>query len=159
MPILESGMRWEFPIAEGGRSCERSRCRGEASGRPVIARGSRDCEPGTERRSLIAPPFAGRLKEPFLDVLSVRPCVSLPPSIVRTRMLEAPSAGVVRANTARFCTAADGLAMCDPMFLSPSELCCVGLRPTEFVTLAPRKDASVTWKAPRLIIWPRTKVL
>ncbi len=158
-------MRCEFPIAEGGRFCERSRCRGEVPvapgkepGRPLFPEASRPRAPGPARRSPIAPPFAGRLNEPFPDGLPARPCVSLPLSMVRTCRLEAPAAGAVRANTARFCTAADGLGACDLIFESPSELCCVGLRPTEFVTLAPRNEASVTWNSPRLILWPRTKV-
>src|SRR6267143_4968685 len=105
------------------------------------------------------PPSAGRFCELFPDVLPTRPAVSLPPSIVRTRIFEAPTAGAVRATTVRFWTAADGLGACDLIFGSPSELCGVGLRPTEFVTLAPRSDAGVTGNSPRLIIWPRTKVL
>jgi hypothetical protein len=64
----------------------------------------------------------------------------------------------VRAKTERFCTAEEGRGAFDLKFEAPSELCCVGLKPTEFVTLAFRSEASVTRNWPRLIIWPRTKV-
>ena len=72
---------------------------------------------------------------------------------MRIWLCEAPGAGVVRATTERFCTAADGRAACEFTLAAPSELCCVGLIPTELVTFAPFSEASVTWKAPRLIIW------
>ena len=78
---------------------------------------------------------------PFPDWLPARPGVNLLASIVRTHMLEAPAAGAVRANTERFCTAEEGRGVFDLKFEAPRELCCVGLRPTEFVTLAPRKEA------------------
>jgi hypothetical protein len=45
------------------------------------------------------------------------------------------------------------------MFTEPSELCCVGLIPTELVTCAFLSAAGVTRTAPRLIAWPFTKVL
>jgi hypothetical protein len=73
--------------------------------------------------------------------------------VMRTGACEAPCAGAVRATTERFWTAADGRATCELKLAAPSELCCVGLIPTELVTRAPFNEASVTWKAPRLIIW------
>src|SRR5260370_39619831 len=45
------------------------------------------------------------------------------------------------------------------MFTAPSELCCVGLTPTELVTCAPLRLADVRWTAPRLMAWPFMKAL
>jgi hypothetical protein len=60
----------------------------------------------------------------------------------------------VRAITDRFCTDDGGVDTCGFIFEAPSELCAVGLTPTEFVTFAPFREASVTWNAPRFIICP-----
>jgi hypothetical protein len=46
----------------------------------------------------------------------------------------------------------------DFIFAEPSELCCVGLMPTELVTCAPFNEAGVKRVAPRLMAWPFTKV-
>jgi hypothetical protein len=78
---------------------------------------------------------------------------------VCTGICEAACAGAVRATTARFWTEAGGVATCDLTFAEPSELCCVGLIPTELVTRAPFNEASVMWLAPRLIAPPFVKVL
>jgi len=45
------------------------------------------------------------------------------------------------------------------MFTAPSELCCVGLIPTELVTCAPLRAPGVSRVAPRLTAWPFMKVL
>jgi len=45
------------------------------------------------------------------------------------------------------------------MFTAPSELCGVGLIPTELVTCAPLKEAAVRCVAPRLMAWPLMKAL
>src|SRR5438445_709758 len=58
-----------------------------------------------------------------------------------------------------FGIAEGGVATWDLAFTAPSELCCVGLSPTEFVTCAPLSAAGVRWTAPRLMAWPLTKVL
>jgi hypothetical protein len=65
----------------------------------------------------------------------------------------------VRATTARFWIVAEGVATRELKFAWPRELCCVGLSPTEFVTCAPFKDASVMCIAPRLMDCPLTNVL
>src|SRR5258708_33184556 len=78
---------------------------------------------------------------------------------VRTCDCDALCAGAVRAITVRFCTAAGGVAACDLMFTAPSELCCVGLIPTELVTCAPLRAPGVSRVAPRLTAWPFMKVL
>src|SRR5260370_39961882 len=96
---------------------------------------------------------------PLTGGLPVRPAISQRLLMVRTGTCEAACAGAVRAITARFWTAADGVATCDLMFAEPSELCCVGLRPTELVTRAPRNEAAVRGVAPRLMACPLTKVL
>src|SRR5689334_11313525 len=79
--------------------------------------------------------------------------------MVRTDSREAARAGAVRAMTARFWIALDGLATCPLKFEAPSELCCVGRMPTEFVALIPFKPACVRCWPPRLIRPPLVKLL
>jgi hypothetical protein len=79
--------------------------------------------------------------------------------MVRTGMCEAAAAGAVRAITGRFCTVVGGLATRAPVFAAPKWLCRAGLTPGLLVTCAPRKEASVTRVAPRLILCPLVKAL
>src|SRR6267154_3131927 len=95
----------------------------------------------------------------FTDASPVRPDVRPALFTVCTRICEVPRAGAVRAITARFWIDADGLATFDRVLTEPSALCCVGLRPTEFVTFAPFREAAVRRVAPRFMAWPFTKAL
>ena len=61
--------------------------------------------------------------------------------------------------TERFWMVFDGRATFPLKFDAPSELCCVGRMPTEFVTRAPRKPASVRCCPPRLMRLPFIKLL
>ena len=63
----------------------------------------------------------------------------------------------MRAITERFATDDGGVATCDRALAVPVKLACVGEKFAWFVTCAPRKDASVTCVAPRLIACPFTK--
>jgi len=65
----------------------------------------------------------------------------------------------LRAITVRFCTPAGGRATRELKLALPSELCCVGLSPTLFVTLAPFKPDCVRCCPFRLIRSPLTNVL
>jgi hypothetical protein len=167
LPTEALGVREEFGIAEGGRFCDSSRCRGETGdvfgvfvGRPFIAGALCAGAFGVAVRWFTAP-FAGRFAGLFTGALPTRPAVRTRGFTVRTGICDAPCAGVVRATTLRFWTGAGGLATFDFAFTNPSELCCVGLIPTELVTCAPRNEASVMWPAPapRLIAPPFVKVL
>src|SRR5215470_9897889 len=78
----------------------------------------------------------------------------------RVGMCEAPRAGVLRATTARFWMEAEGVAT-RPLCSAPKKLCRVGEPPIWLLSArcAPRSDASVTWKSPRLTRPPPTKLL
>jgi hypothetical protein len=78
---------------------------------------------------------------------------------MRTGAWEAPAAGDVRAITERFCTAEDGLDTCELILAAPSELCGVGLIPTELVIFAFFNEAAVTRELAGLIRWPFMKAL
>ena len=113
--IVELGVRAEFGIAEGGRFCESSRCRGVvpdvlgmAPGRPFMVGALCAGAFGIPARGFIAP-IAGRFEPLFPSALPARPLVKPLPFTVRTGMCEAACAGVVRASTERFWTAAEGV--------------------------------------------------
>jgi hypothetical protein len=95
--------RFEFGIAEGGRFCERSRCRdvpelaGEFSVRPFTPAFALAFPLAPE---LLTWPFA--LAVPFTGEFPNRPAVVAFPFMVCTGECEAPGAGAVRATTARF---------------------------------------------------------
>jgi hypothetical protein len=154
-----------FPIADGGRFCDSSRCRavipevfGVFAARPFIAGVLCDGVFPAFERWFIAP-FPERFIAPFMGALPVRPALNLLLLIVRTGMCEAARAGAVRAITERFWTAADGLATPERMLAWPSLLFCVGLSPRELVTCAPFSAAGVRCTAPRLMACPWTNAL
>lgn len=64
---------------------------------------------------------------------------------------------MVRATTARLCTPAGGRATRELKLALPSELCCVGLRPTEFVTFAPFNVPALRRVPARVMRWPLVK--
>lgn len=93
-------------ILEFGLSSESSCCRGDTA--PLFA-----------APLFIGPRFADALPRPTLPEFSkVRPALpgrsvagrTVPAPKERVGMCEAPAAGVLRATTARFCTAAEGVA-------------------------------------------------
>jgi hypothetical protein len=142
--------RAPFCIAAGGRACSSSRWRGVMAALlefPARAFGMLLAGRCTD-------PFAGRFAAELPRSFPVRPAAKLAEFIVRTCDREAPAAGAVRATTARFCTDPEGRATLALVLAAPNELCLVGEKPTLSVTCAPFKEASVTWKAPRLMAWP-----
>jgi hypothetical protein len=76
----------------------------------------------------------------------------------RTAVLDAAPEGAVRAMTERFCTEEGGVAPA-LRFAAPKELWRAGEKDERLLTSAPRREASVTWAAPRLIDCPPTKAL
>ncbi len=75
--------------------------------------------------------------------LPVRPATSALLLIVCTGKCDAPAAGVVRAITARFWIALDGVLTRAPAFAEPMKLCFVGEKEARFATCAPLRDAAV----------------
>ena len=150
--------------ADGGRFCESSRCRAVISDFAPEFAGALP-----ERFSnwpltlmllcaLDLPTWPFALAEPLICAPPRRPAVAAP-FMVRTGTREAACAGAVRAMTERFSMALDGRAACPLKLEAPSELCCVGRMPTEFVTRAPFKLDCVIRCPPRLMRPPFVKLL
>jgi hypothetical protein len=150
-------------LADGGRLLASSRCREDNGPLPLF----------------VAPLFVGRPEAEFAEaeipaLLRAPKLLLLPPrfiplfaatwladtarvSMVRTGMWEAAAPGVVRAITGRLATDDGGVETRPRAFAAPLKLALVGLNEALFVTRAPRREAAVTWVAPRLIAWPFTK--
>jgi hypothetical protein len=128
-PPCAAHVRVPFVVAEGGRFDESSRCRGDIGEGTVVvdARLFIAGAFGAVVRGFIAPLLAGRFScvpVPFM-VLPLtgpwpgRPAVNPVVLIAWTGMREAACPGVVRAITARFCTALGGVATCPPVLAVP----------------------------------------
>jgi len=151
LPTL-AGVRDKFCIAEGGRFDESWRWREVipalfdiAEERPALP------EIFEADARWFDTPFATRFIELFTGALPARPVTNALLLIVCTGKWDAPAAGVVRAITARFCTADDGVLTRALAFAEPMKLCFVGEKEARFETCAPLRDAAVTCAAPRLI--------